>query len=45
MDSKQIDSMANDIVAQLAEEGLTCNEAVKVVMKADGMIRGRRTAM
>lgn len=45
MDSKQIDSMANDIVAQLAEEGLTCNETVKAVMKADGMIRGRRTAM
>lgn len=37
--------MANDIVTKLAETGLTCNEAAKVVMKADAVIRGRRTAI
>ena len=45
MDAKQIENMANDIVTKLAETGPTCNEAVAVVMKADAVIRGRRTAM
>ncbi len=45
MDAKQIENMANDIVTKLAETGLTCNEAAKVVMKADAVIRGRRTAI
>ena len=45
MDAKEIESMAEDIVAKLAGEGLTCNEAVKVVMKADSLIRRKRTAM
>lgn len=45
MDTKQIEIMANDIVTKLAETGLTCNEAVTVIMKADAVIRSKRTAM
>lgn len=45
MSDKKIERIAGDIVTNLEREGLTLNEAVKVVMKADAVIRGRRTAM